>query len=92
MAEPKVVSIEAFKTSADELLQIAASVESGFNHPIANAIVSYAAEKGVRPLKATGSRYLSGQGITSTINGRKVVLGLRKPCKHWAQKMPRGLN
>lgn len=92
MAEPKVVGIEAFKTSADELLQIAASVESGFNHPIANAIVSYAAEKGVRPLKATGSRYLSGQGITSTIDGRQVILGATETLQALGAEVPEGFD
>ena len=36
------MGIDAFTMPAEELLQIAASVESGTNHPIANAIVSYA--------------------------------------------------
>jgi P-type E1-E2 ATPase len=57
------------------LLQIAASVESGFNHPIANAIVSYASAKGVRPKKVEGSEYLPGLGIKSSVEGRELVLG-----------------
>lgn len=75
LAAPKIVGLESFGSSPDELLQIAASVESGFNHPIANAIVSYASVKGVRPLKAEGSEYLPGLGIRSSVEGREVVLG-----------------
>ncbi len=75
LGEPKVVGIESFTLSQDALLQIAASVESGFNHPIANAIVSYASAKGVRPLNAEGSVDLPGFGIQSSVQGRKVVLG-----------------
>jgi hypothetical protein len=38
-----------------KLLRIAASVEAGFNHPIANAIIAHASTNGVRPLKAERS-------------------------------------
>lgn len=75
LGEPKVVGIHAYELSKDALLQIVASVESGFNHPIANAIVSYAAAQGVRPLNAEGSVDLPGFGIQSSVQGRKVVLG-----------------
>lgn len=75
LGEPKVAGIESFELSQDELLQIAASVESNFNHPIANAIVSYASARGLRPLNAEGSEYLPGFGIKSSVQGREVVLG-----------------
>lgn len=75
LAEPKIVGIESFGSSKDKLLQIAASVESGFNHPIANAILSYASANGVRPKKVEGSEYLLGLGIKSSVEGRELVLG-----------------
>ncbi len=75
LGEPKVMGIESFGSPQNELLRIAASVESGFNHPIANAIVSYASARGVRPLRAEGSKYLPGLGIRSSVGGREVVLG-----------------
>jgi Cu+-exporting ATPase len=75
MGEPKVAGLESFDLSQDKLLQIAASVEAGFNHPIANAIISHASTNGVRPLKAERSEYLPGLGIKSCVEGREVVLG-----------------
>lgn len=75
LGEPKVVGIESFGSPQDELLRVAASVESGFNHPIANAIVSYASAKGVSPLKAERSEYLPGLGIRSSVQGCETVLG-----------------
>ncbi len=74
LGQPKVVEIWALTLSREELLQIAASVESGFNHPIANAIVTYAAGKGVKPLAVEESQYLR-QGVRSFVGGRKVILG-----------------
>jgi heavy metal translocating P-type ATPase len=88
LAAPKVVGIESFGPSSDELLQITASVESGFNHPIANAIVSYASARGVRPLKAEGSEYLPGLGIKSVVQGREVVLGSTETVKALGMAVP----
>jgi Cu+-exporting ATPase len=75
LAEPKIAGFESWGSSQDELLRIASSVESGFNHPIAKAIVSYASLQGVRPGKVDCSEYLPGLGIKSCVEGREVVLG-----------------
>jgi Cu+-exporting ATPase len=75
IGEPKVAGIESFDLSQDKLLQIAASVEAGFNHPIANAIISHASTNGVRPLKAERSEYLPGLGIKSSVERSQVLLG-----------------
>ena len=71
LAEPKVVGIDALGCLGTA--PIAASVESGFNHPIANAIVAYASAKGVRPLKAKESEHYLAC-IKSFVQGRQVVL------------------
>jgi P-type E1-E2 ATPase len=75
LAKPSVERLETFALPAEELLQYAASVEAGFNHPIANAIVAYAAEKGVHPLRVKGAEYLPGLGVKANIQGREVLLG-----------------
>ena len=75
LGEPKVARIESFGLPQDKLLQIAASVEADFNHPIANAIISDALRKGVWPLRAERSEYLPGIGIKSFVGGSEVVLG-----------------
>ncbi|HHU75837.1 MAG TPA: cadmium-translocating P-type ATPase [Firmicutes bacterium] len=88
LAEPKVVGIDAFTMPAEELLQIAASVESGFNHPIANAIVSYAMDRDVQPLQAKDSEYLPGLGVKSSVRGRQVVLGSNETMKTLGLSVP----
>lgn len=75
LAEPKVQGIKALTLSTEELLQIAASVEVGFNHPIANAIVTYAAEQGVHPLSVDHCEYLPGLGVKASVKGHEVVFG-----------------
>ncbi len=87
LGKPKVSEIRALTLSQEELLQIAASVESGFNHPIANAIVTYAAGKGIKPLVVRESQYLR-QGVRSFVGDRKVVLGPAETIKGLGMTVP----
>jgi heavy metal translocating P-type ATPase len=75
LAEPRVASVKGFSLSEDQLLQIAASVETGFKHPVANAIVAYAAERNVRLLEAADADYMPGQGVKAMVQGSQVFLG-----------------
>ncbi|HEU4407773.1 MAG TPA: copper-translocating P-type ATPase [Polyangiaceae bacterium] len=58
-----------------ELLRFAASLEVGSEHPLAAAIVSAAAERGVNVEKASGFASLTGRGVEGDVGGRKVALG-----------------
>jgi len=58
-----------------ELLELAASVEVNSEHVIARAIVEYAEERGVTPLKVEEFRSLPGKGVYARVNGRDVYVG-----------------
>ncbi|MBN1878285.1 MAG: cadmium-translocating P-type ATPase [Anaerolineae bacterium] len=75
LAEPRVETVTALTLPREHLVQIAASVEAGFNHPIANAIVAYAVEHNVQPLPVTDADYLPGQGVKAMVKGQQVFLG-----------------
>ena len=75
LAEPRVEGLKAIGVSPGELLRIAASVESGFNHPIANAIVTYAVERGVLLHDVERAEYLPGLGVKAFVQGQEVLLG-----------------
>jgi heavy metal translocating P-type ATPase len=75
LAEPRVEGLKAIGVSPGELLQIAASVESGFNHPIANAIVTYAVERGVQLYDVERAEYLPGRGVKAFVQGQEALLG-----------------
>ena len=64
--------------SEKELLRIAASLERGSEHPLAAAIVSAAAEEGLRLSEAVDFRALPGIGITGRVEEHSVALGNRK--------------
>ena len=80
-AEPKVGEFKSFGIPPEELLQMAASLESGFTHPIANAVVSYASEKGIRPHEVDSAQYLPGLGVKGYIRGREIILGRAETLK-----------
>tara|TARA_B100000700_G_scaffold326219_1_gene437097 strand:+ start:4687 stop:7005 length:2319 start_codon:yes stop_codon:yes gene_type:complete len=60
-----------------ELLRLAAGVERGSEHPLAQAIVERAKEDGVEPTEATDFDSPNGKGVTGRIDGHRVALGNR---------------
>jgi len=58
-----------------ELLERAAAMELRTDHPIAQAIVAYAAERGVKPPPAEDFQIIPGKGATARLNGKEYWLG-----------------
>ena len=74
--KPRVVAVspaEGFDES--ELLQLAASLEQGSEHPLAAAIVGEATERELSLGGAEDFDSVTGKGVTGTIDGRRVALG-----------------
>lgn len=77
--KPKVVAI-APATGFDEakVLQLAASVERGSEHPLAAAIVAAAAERKIAFMTVTGFDSPVGKGVVGTVDDGKLALGNAK--------------
>jgi len=74
--KPKVTQIvPANGFSEDELLALAASLEQGSEHPLANAIVLAAKEKSLSLSPAQDFDSPTGKGVTGSIGGKAVALG-----------------
>ena len=74
--KPKVTAIvPAPGFEADEVLRLAASVERMSEHPLANAIVAAASERGLKLAEATGFDSSPGKGVLACIDEETVVLG-----------------
>ncbi|MFV2057057.1 MAG: heavy metal translocating P-type ATPase, partial [Thiohalomonadales bacterium] len=74
--KPKLVSVFAnagFKE--DSNLRLAASLERGSEHPLADAIVKGAEEKGVTLTQTDNFQSVTGMGVTGSVDGHKVALG-----------------
>ncbi len=61
--------------SSETLLQLAASVESGSEHPIARSIVSEARNRNLELLSINNFKSYGGNGVDANINGASVKVG-----------------
>ncbi len=59
----------------DEVLRLAASLDQGSEHPLADAIVRAARERGLALDKAEGFESSSGMGVRGSVGGRQLALG-----------------
>jgi P-type Cu+ transporter len=74
--KPKVVAIipaQGFEES--EVLHLAGSVERASEHPLAQAIVQAATERGMLLAEVTEFDAHAGRGVVGSASGRKVALG-----------------
>ncbi len=69
----EVVPAEGF--GADDVLAAASAVERSSEHPLAQAIVSGATDRGIEPGTAQDFESVTGKGVTATVDGRGVALG-----------------
>ena len=58
-----------------EVLSLAASLERGSEHPLAEAIVRGAEERGVAMETASEFEAVTGKGVMGTVSGKRVALG-----------------
>jgi Cu+-exporting ATPase len=62
-------------TTRDELLALVASAERGSEHPLAEALVQYAADAGVEFPEATEFEAVAGRGVRATVAGAATLVG-----------------
>jgi len=61
--------------SAEEVLQVAASIEMLSEHPLAAAVVQCAKAHKLEPRQASGFHYSVGRGVAAVIEGKTVRVG-----------------
>jgi Cu2+-exporting ATPase len=62
----------------DDLLRLVAPAEKNSEHPLAEAIVAGASERGIELSEAAGFEAVAGQGIKAEVDGQSVLVGNRK--------------
>jgi Cu+-exporting ATPase len=76
VGKPKLTSVRpAPGWDESRVLRLAATLEQGSEHPLAAAIVSGAAERGVQLSKAESFQSVTGKGVTGRVDGHTVALG-----------------
>ena len=74
--EPEVVAvIAADELDERELLRAAAAVERESEHPLAEAVVRAAGERGLEAPQASAFEAVAGHGAIATVEGHRVALG-----------------
>ena len=74
--KPKLVAVFASEGfQENDNLRLAASLERASEHPLAEAIVQGAEERGVALTSASDFQSVTGMGVTGVVDGHKVALG-----------------
>lgn len=73
--EPRLTSVVSFLGDESSLLRSVASAESKSEHPIAQAIVAGARERGIEMEQVESFSALPGRGIRARVGGSNVLLG-----------------
>ncbi len=74
--KPKVTAVKTLgEFDETEVLKIAASLDSHSDHPLAEAVTSFAKQKGVLLSESTTHQSLSGLGLQGTIDGHLYFVG-----------------
>ena len=93
LGEPRVTDVIAMPgTTRDQLLAMAAAIESRSNHPFAQAVSARAKELGLIDLPAEMVENLAGRGLRAQINGQPVWVGGLKLLEELELDVPEGLR
>ncbi|NCL78223.1 heavy metal translocating P-type ATPase [Rhodococcus sp. YH1] len=76
--EPEVTDVVVDGLTEDELLTLVTAVERESEHPLAGAIVRYAAARGLPAVSLENFRNVPGHGAVAEVAGRRVAVGNRK--------------
>ncbi|AWK88812.1 heavy metal translocating P-type ATPase [Azospirillum thermophilum] len=74
--KPRVTGlVPAAGSDEAALLRLAAGLQAGSEHPLAQAVRERAAAAGLAPLQTAEFRALAGRGVSGMVEGRRVLLG-----------------
>ncbi|GGO62267.1 Cu+-exporting ATPase [Roseovarius pacificus] len=59
----------------EDVLAVAAALETGSEHPLAEAIVAGARDRGLKPARASGFEAVTGKGVKGRVDESDVALG-----------------
>ena len=76
LGKPEVVAVRSFRgRSEQEILRLAAALESRSEHPLAEAILDVARSRGIQPPAATDVQAMPGMGIRGCVDGEICLVG-----------------
>lgn len=88
LSRPRVETVQGITMDDNEILQLAAGVETGFKHPISTAVAEYAKSKKISINKSDSHEYLPGLGVKARVKGREVLLATKETMEKMKIKIP----
>jgi len=73
--KPRLTDVVALRGDEDEVLRLAAALERGSEHPLAEAIVAGAMDRGLTRGTAEEFEAVTGKGVQGSVEGQSVALG-----------------
>ncbi len=87
--KPSLKSFLSFGDQQNEtILKYAASIDANSEHPIAEAIVSGARDKGIVPEKVNDFESVTGKGVIAKYNGKAIGLGNQRLAGEFSASIP----
>ncbi len=75
IGKPDVTDVITLSGTREDLLSIAASVESASEHPLSKAVTTYAEENRITFVKAQEFTAVPGRGVSASVNGKICYAG-----------------
>ncbi len=75
LTKGEIAVTDIFGDDPDGLLRLVASLERRSEHPIGEAIVREAQEKGIELPEPKGFEAIAGKGVKGTVEGRSLIVG-----------------
>lgn len=76
--KPEVTDVVPFHGKKEDILMIAASLEQGSEHPLAESIVNHAKKQKMHLASTKNFKAIAGHGVEGEIEGKMYFLGNRK--------------
>ena len=86
-----VSRVSAEGVGEDEALRLAAALEARSEHPLAAAIVTAAAERGLAGMAVEGFEVVAGKGVRGVVAGRRYAIGRPEWAAELGVSFPDGL-
>ncbi len=87
----KVQEVVPTNTEKEELIKLAAAIETNSTHPVAKAVVEYAGDA-AKSIKAENVEEIAGHGLKGTVDGKTVLAGNTKLLKKFNVGYPSGID
>jgi Cu+-exporting ATPase len=90
---PTVTDVLMFnELEEDDIVPLIASLESGSEHPLAEAIVSYAQDKEYKITQVSDFDAITGKGVTGDLNGERLLFGNQALMKQYDINISHGVE